>query len=123
MRRCCAGGSTDRNSLEMTTALKITREPGGWVDRLRAYQVCVNGKERAEIRAGEQRVLDVSSGPVEVLLKLDFCRSRIVRLDVAEGDEPHLHCGPRSWITMLYGITFGRNNYMHLRIQSEDPVT
>ena len=104
----------------MTTAIKITREPGGWRDRLRAYEVWVNGEKRAEIRAGEQRVIDVAPGPVEIFLKLDFVRSRIVRLDVLEGAEPHLHCRPRSAITALYGITFGRNRYMHLQIQDED---
>lgn len=98
----------------MTTAIRLVRDPGGWVDRLRAYRVVVNGHTRAEIRAGEDCVVEVEPGPAEVFLKLDFCRSETVRLDVPVGTEAQLRCSPRSLVTVLYGISFGRDRYMRL---------
>jgi hypothetical protein len=98
----------------MTAAIRLTRDPGGWVDRLRAYQVVVNGQVRAELRAGEYCVVDVEPGPAEVFLRLDFGKSQTIRLDVPDGLEEHLRCRARSWLTALYGISFGRNRYMRL---------
>jgi hypothetical protein len=99
---------------EMNTAITITRDPGGWVDRLRAYRIFVNGEERAEILAGERREIDVDPGPVEVFLKLDFGTSRTIRLDLSAGGRASLHCAPRSVWTVMYGVTLGRNRWMRL---------
>jgi hypothetical protein len=49
-----------------------------------------------------------------VYLKIDWCRSPILRLNLQPGAEARLLCRPRSSLTAIYRITFGRNNYMRL---------
>jgi hypothetical protein len=94
--------------------LHIERASDGWTDSLRAYDVIINEKKRAELGPGEHRDIDVEAGKVEVYLTLDSGRSRAITLDVKAGEEVRLRCRPRSALTALYRILFQRKNYMHL---------
>lgn len=94
--------------------LRIERAPNGWTDKLRAYDVVVNEKKRAELGPGEHRDIGIEAGQVVVYLTLDSARSRAITLDVKAGEEVRLRCRPRSALTALYRILFQRNNYMHL---------
>ncbi len=95
--------------------VEITRIAEGWRDRARAYKVYVNGQRRDEIGRGETRVLEVEPGEAEIYLKIDWCRSRRVKVAVAPGAKVRLSCGPRGLLTGLYDITFGWRNYMWLQ--------
>jgi hypothetical protein len=99
------------------SVLKLERKVSGWVDRNRAYKVIMNGMERAELRPGEVKTVEVDPGEVEIFLKIDWCSSRMIRLDVEPESEVWLCCWPRYWATALYGITFGRNSYMRLEVK------
>jgi hypothetical protein len=92
----------------------IERAQGGWVDRYRAYEVVVNGESRAELRRGEKQAIKVDSEEIEIFLRIDWCRSRTVRLSLAEGTEARLFCRPRRLLTAFYGITFARDDYVRL---------
>ena len=98
----------------MSATLILERTLGGWRDRYRSYEVIVNGRLRGELARGEQRSFEVEAGEVEVYLKIDWCKSRAVRLIVNQGSGVRLECQPRNILTALYGITFGRNNYIRL---------
>jgi hypothetical protein len=98
----------------MTARLHIERKGGGYVDRWRAYEVIVNGQPRAELKRGEHRTLEIDPGHVEVFLRIDWCRSRVMRMDLTPGAEKHLICRPRSLLTAFYGIIFARDNYVQL---------
>jgi len=94
--------------------IRIGRIDGGWVDRARPYDVVVNDVARGRLRRGEETEIDVDPGVQVVYLKLDWCRSKSVRLELEPGEEVELRCKPRSPLTVLYGITLGRKNYMSL---------
>lgn len=98
----------------MTSKVLIERAPGGWVDRYRAYEVIVNGELRTELWRGEKRAIEVDPGEIEIFLRIDWCRSRILRIDASSESDIRLCCRSRSVLTIFYGITFGRDNYVQL---------
>jgi hypothetical protein len=100
----------------MNATLVLERPPGQWRDRYRSYEVIVNDQLRGELGRGEQRTFEVGAGEVEIYTKIDWCRSRKIRLNVNPGSEIRLVCQPRNMLTALYGITFGRNNYIRLNL-------
>lgn len=97
-----------------TAVLHIERASDGLRDRVGTYEVMVNGELRAKLRRGEKETIEVRSGQLEVYLKIDWCRSRAVTLDLEPGSQAHLRCRPRSLFTAPYGIVFGRENYIRL---------
>lgn len=100
----------------MTAKILIERASKGWVDRYRQYEVMVNGSMLTKLSRGETQVIEVDPGPIEIYLSIDWCRSRPVRLTLDAGSEARILCRPRSVLTGLYGVTFGRNNYMQLQV-------
>jgi hypothetical protein len=98
----------------MTGRLVVERASSGWVDRFRAYQIVVDGETRAEICRGEAQEVEVDPGEVEVFLRVDWCKSRAMRVQIAPGVEARLACRSRSVLTALYGITIGRDDYVRL---------
>lgn len=98
----------------MTAKLHIARAPRGYRDSLRSYDVVVNGQVRAQLRRGEATTIEVDPGHVEIYIEVDWGRSRVVGMSLDPGAEAQLLCSPRTALTALYGITFGRNNYVRL---------
>lgn len=98
----------------MSATLVLGRAAKGWVDRYRAYEVMVNGELREEIRSGGKIVIEVSPGEVELYLKIDWRRSRVLQFVLADGQEASVYCWPRSIISALYGIAFARDNYVRI---------
>lgn len=98
----------------MTAWLHIERASRGFVDCFRAYEVIVDGELRDEIRFGEKRTIEVDSGQVEVFMRIDWCRSRIVRMSLEPGSEQRRFCRPRSLLTAFHGFTLGRENYIQV---------
>lgn len=98
----------------MTAKILIERASKGWVDRYRLYEVMVNGELVGKIGRGETRTIESDSGPIEIYLKIDWCRSRAIRLDLDPGAKARLYCRPRSLLTAFYGISFGRTNYIQV---------
>lgn len=100
----------------------IERSDSGWVDRARAYDVIINQELRGKLKRGDQTEIDVRPGQQSIYLKIDWCRSRILRVDVEPGSSVWLRCQPRNPLTAIYGITFGRKNYVRLEI-TKPPTT
>jgi hypothetical protein len=98
----------------MSATVVISRTPGRLRDRYRAYEVIVNDQLRGELDRGDKESFEVSPCEVEIYLKINWCKSQLVRLDISSGTEVRLVCQPRNILTALYGITFGRNNYIQL---------
>jgi deferrochelatase/peroxidase EfeB len=98
----------------MSGKVIIERAATGWVDRYRSYEVIVNGAKRADIWRGESTTISVEPGEAEIFLRIAWCRSRTAQVEVSSGDERRLACRPRSILTALYGITFGRDNYIRV---------
>lgn len=96
--------------------IQIDRASGGLVDRLRAYRVILDGHEVGKIRRGERITFDVDPGRHEIYLKIDWCRSPTITLELAPKEETRLMCAPNANpLTLEYYITFARNRYIKLR--------
>lgn len=96
-------------------AIEVQRE-GGWLsDGLRTYKVILDGDEVGQLDSGESCRLQVSPGSHEVFLKVDWCRSEPLVVEVAKGETATLRCAPRAnLLTDLYWITLGRKRYIEL---------
>ena len=79
-------------SLPGSGMLTLAREPSKWKDRLRAYEVVVDDNVIAKIKGGEQLDLPLAAGRHAIYLKIDWCRSRVVDVDVRPGGTIRLHC-------------------------------
>jgi hypothetical protein len=77
-----------------TGVLTLTRAPGGLKDRGRAYQVVVDNSVIGKIRKGEQLDLPLASGRHVIYLKVDWCRSRELEVDMRPGGSVKLGCKP-----------------------------
>jgi len=94
----------------------IRRREVAWQDRGRSYRVIVDGKELAQIANGAEMQIPVKPGKHLVQLKIDWCQSEALEVNV-ETDQPLvLECGPNSTpLLVLIYITLFRNKYLWLR--------
>lgn len=74
--------------------IALSRVPGGWRDRLRRYQVIIDGEPVASIKRGERLDLDVTAGQHTVFLRISWARSPRLEVDVAPGEVVSLECAP-----------------------------
>ncbi len=95
--------------------IELTRK-NGFVDRLRAYHVLLDDDLIGEVRARETLLFDVDPGHHEFQLKIDWCWSRKIQLNLDAESSVRLRCGPRSLLTVFYGVTFGRHEYIKLEV-------
>ncbi len=58
----------------------------GYADRLRAYEVIVDGNTAGEIRNGGTKKFPISSGQHDLLLKIDWCGSKTIRFTTGDGE-------------------------------------
>lgn len=100
--------------------IKIKRD-SGFVDKIRAYKIVLDGDVVGKIMEGEHIEIDVAPGNHQVYLKIDWCKSNTVEFEVSE-TMLDFECGSslrgeRFWlpfIELIY-ITFKRNQYLWLR--------
>jgi hypothetical protein len=99
----------------MAARVDIERRAGGYTDRARAYKVLVDGSEVGRIKAGESYGADVAPGHHEVQIAIDWARSPVVELDLAEGESARLFCKPNANpLTVLWYTIFARKRYVAL---------
>ena len=100
--------------------ITINRD-SGYVDRIRAYKVVLDGNVVGKIKNGQQIKLDVAPGNHQIYLKIDWCRSNTVEFEIDE-DIIDFECGSslrgsKFWIPFveLIYIISKRNQYIWLR--------
>ncbi len=74
----------------------VGRRRRGYRDFIRAYKVMVDGEARAAIRRGKTVEIPVSAGKHAVKLKLDWCSSPELTLDLEPGAAARLYCFPNT---------------------------
>lgn len=94
----------------------LERASNIWVDRARAYYVIINDEPRGRIRRGEKVTFDVDPGAQAVELRVDWCRSRVVKFDLESDEEALLGCSPCNPLLIPYAITIGRDSYIRLAL-------
>lgn len=103
----------------MTTVIITRRTADGWRDRYRPYGVIVDDKHRADLWPGEESRIEVCPGQMEVYLKIDWCTSRPLQVNLKAGSENRFVCRSRSLLTAIYGVTLGRHNYIQVEAQDK----
>jgi hypothetical protein len=109
----------------------LTRPDGFKTDRLRAYQVYVDGSRLGKIRAGETERFQLSPGLHKLQLKEDWASSEKLQVDLGADDRAQFICAPRvtendvsvmSGLRMVYWMTFGCRRYIDLQHGDQLPV-
>lgn len=95
-----------------SVSIRVRRASNWWADSLRAYEVVIDGCVAGRIRQGESHDFEVAAGSHEIFLKISWCRSEKLVLDLAAGQEAVVDCSARRLITGFYAITFGRSRYI-----------
>jgi hypothetical protein len=98
----------------VASTIRLTREPGGRRDRLRAYSVVVDSQAAGKLRRGQTLELPVAPGSHSVQIAIDWGRSPAIDVDVARGGTVDLRCAPNTAQPMLLGATIGRGEYVRL---------
>lgn len=91
--------------------ITLSRTASGWRDRLRRYQVIIDGQRVAVIKRGERLDLPVTAGRHTVHLRIDWAGSPQLPVDVRAGEVVALECEPGQ--VPPFGP--GAENYIELR--------
>ena len=96
-------------------SIKIRRATG-WQDKLRAYKVLLDGVVVAEITQGCHADIPATAGAHTVQLKIDWCSSPLLHVEVGSEEDLTLECGPNAkpLLSLLY-VTFLCRRYIWLR--------
>ena len=98
--------------------INLRRTPG-YVDRMREYEIVLDGKAVGKIKDGGEIQIAVHPGVHEIYLKLYWCRSNVVRFNY-EGAKIKFVCGNclTGWQVLLwfFYFVFLRNNYLWIRL-------
>lgn len=98
------------------TSLLLRRPRVAWQDRTRDYRVFIDGAQVAQVASGDEIGIPIAPGRHVMQLRIDWCRSEALHVDIAPGEVQAFECGPsaRPWLALLY-ITVFRNRYLRLR--------
>jgi hypothetical protein len=100
----------------MAAALvEVQRDAGGLSDHLRSYEVVIDQEVVGQLSAGESQAFEVDPGSHELFLKVDWCRSEKIILQLNAGQTVIFRCAPNANLfTEFYRISFGRHRYIKL---------
>jgi hypothetical protein len=90
------GSSAKEGAAPGGSFITLSRVPGGWRDRVRRYQVIIDGERVAMIKRGQRIDLPVTPGRHVVFLQIDWARSPQLDVDVPPGEVISLECAPDS---------------------------
>lgn len=108
--------------MSMTSAnLSVTRAKSLRRDVFRAYEVWVDGVCTGKVKRGATLRLPVAPGPHTVQMKIDWCTSPELRIDVPEGGDARLSCGPNPTDEgALRQVLSNASSYLWLR-ETDEP--
>lgn len=105
-----------------TSSIELKRRSGYWADRLRAYKVIVDRQIVASVDEGASQTIRVAPGPHTMHLRIDFCRSRLLNMDVRPDETIVLSCWPNAkWYTWPFFLSLGRAHYIALALEGREP--
>ena len=97
--------------------INITRN-SSYTDKLRAYQVVVDGNSIGEINDGDTKSFDVKPGVHTLRMKIDWGGSNEVEFKLSRNETINFRCassmtGLRGWFGVVY-VLFLPNRYVEL---------
>jgi hypothetical protein len=78
----------------MASRITIDRAARGWLNAARSYRVVIDGRVFARVDRGETLTFGIAPGHHELQLAVDWTRSPKLHVDLAEGQEVRVRCGP-----------------------------
>jgi hypothetical protein len=106
-----------------TAVIEVQRETRPRVDRLKRYRVIVDGEMVGRLRRGETGSYVTSAGEHEVWIRIDWCRSPVVKLALREGDSVRLECaGSRSIAKAIFRAVVRPSAYLQLEVVASSPT-
>ncbi len=70
-----------------------------WTNRYRKFKVLIDGRKEGAIASGQSESYTVTPGRHNIQVRLDWYKSEPLELDLVEGEEVRLECGPRTGIS------------------------
>jgi hypothetical protein len=97
-----------------TSAIRLRRRPGAWRDVLRGYRVLIDGENVGLIRLGQVREFSVTPGMHSIRLKIDWCSSPELSVNIRAGDTIGFVCAPGGSPLRLWDLVVNTGKYIHL---------
>jgi hypothetical protein len=96
--------------------LIVKRRAAWYQDRMRDYIVLVDGSECGRVGNDAEVRVHVAPGRHRVQLKIDWCGSPAVDVDVPEGGAQLFDCGPNATpLTAFFYVIFRAGRYLSLQ--------
>lgn len=99
---------------EATAHVTLHRLPRPRGDLLRTYRVLIDGSDVGGIRRKEVKTFDIAPGRHQVRLKLDWCSSREITIELEPGAEAKQACRARP--ADLGWSALRSSDYVHLDV-------
>lgn len=80
--------------MQTTASIVVERKPGGYRDWMRPYKILVDGVASGSVKQGESVTVSVAPGTHSVQLKIDWCGSPTVAVEVPPSGQVALRCSP-----------------------------
>lgn len=101
--------------------VEVQRVSGGYTEHLHPFKVVIDGEVVGRLGPGESGIFEVTPGPHEIFIKIDWCRSEKVDVHLTEVEKVTFRCQTRAnLLTDGYWATFGRRRYLKLTQQSPE---
>src|SRR5262245_45996688 len=101
----------------MQTGRLTIKRPSQFADRARAYRIFVDGAPAGTGKAGSEISLDLPPGEHEILARIDWCRSNVLKAVVpsngAIGAEVGSNALKLGGLSAIYYATFGYSKYLY----------
>jgi hypothetical protein len=89
--------------------------PALLIDRIRSYQILLNGKKAGKIRHNSTLEIRIPAGPVTIEARLDWARSQPLTMNAVPGQTLEIEVRNHWGATRaLWAVTFGRDSYLLL---------
>ncbi len=74
--------------------ITISRE-SQFMNKMRSYDIYVDGEKTGEIKNGETEEISVTPGEHVIQLQIDWCKSKKIPFRLSEGESHSFQCGSR----------------------------
>ncbi|SRR6266567_7372201 len=112
----------DGGSAPATGRLRITRDNATVRDKLRAYKIVVDGAVVGKVKRDKSVLVDLAPGRHAMLVSLDWCSSKPIVVEIVEGAECSVECGPNpdAELRTAAQVTQAPDTYLWLRQTGND---
>lgn len=100
------------------SVIRLRRQQSGWRDLLRAYRILIDGQSVGLIRRGQVREITVAPGLHTIQLKIDWCNSQELPMDIKAGEAIGFTCAAGSALR-FWDPFVNTGNYIHLARNAE----